>query len=177
SITRLSQSRLTTNPSQFAAAGIVTSRPHIVDPALLRPGRLDVHVGLGMPTAAFSAGNVIFPVALWRLVGQPARVAEKIDRRRDLLARQVAALCDVVHATELGVGFQRGAILDGMLGRMPAAAAVCGSAENIRELVERTRDFTGADLANVCREAALCALRRDINSEMVTMDDFRQSLG
>ncbi|KAJ1849944.1 hypothetical protein LPJ70_000145 [Coemansia sp. RSA 2708] len=109
-------------PSVFVLA--VTSRPHIVDPALLRPGRLDVHVGLGMPTAA-----------------------------------------------------QRGAILDGMLGRMPAAAAVCGSAENIRELVERTRDFTGADLANVCREAALCALRRDINSEMVTMDDFRQSLG
>ncbi|PIA19330.1 AAA-domain-containing protein [Coemansia reversa NRRL 1564] len=92
----------------------VTSRPHIVDPALLRPGRLDVHIGLGLPT-------------------------EK----------------------------QRGEILAGIMARMPAAADVCNSADNICELVERTEGCTGADLENLCREAALSALRKDISSEKV----------
>ncbi|KAJ2880018.1 hypothetical protein H4R27_004975 [Coemansia aciculifera] len=36
-------------PGVFVLA--VTSRPHVVDPALLRPGRLDVHVGLSRPDA------------------------------------------------------------------------------------------------------------------------------
>ncbi|KAJ1775846.1 hypothetical protein LPJ54_003454, partial [Coemansia sp. RSA 1824] len=71
---------------------------------------------------------------------------------------------------------QRGAILKGIMARMPAAVGVRGSEECISELVELTRGYSGADLANVCREAALCALRRDINSETVNMDDFRQGL-
>ncbi|KAJ2116936.1 hypothetical protein GGF48_004769, partial [Coemansia sp. RSA 921] len=71
---------------------------------------------------------------------------------------------------------QRGAILKGIMARMPAAVGVRGSEECISELVELTRGYSGADLANVCREAALCALRRDINSETVAMDDFRQGL-
>ncbi|KAJ2848831.1 hypothetical protein IWW36_003049 [Coemansia brasiliensis] len=108
-------------PSVFVLA--VTSRPHIVDPALLRPGRLDIHVGLDLPTAA-----------------------------------------------------QRMSILEGLLGKMPAAASISGNGDSLRKLVERTHGCTGADLANVCREAALCALRRDINSEMLTMADFEQSM-
>ncbi|KAJ2159909.1 hypothetical protein GGF46_002691 [Coemansia sp. RSA 552] len=108
-------------PGVFVLA--VTSRPGTVDPALLRPGRLDVHIGLGLPD------------------------------------------------TE-----QRRAILAGIMGRMAATAMVRNSPERMRELVERTRGHTGADLAGLCREAALCALRRDIGAETVAMDDFRQSL-
>ncbi|KAJ1727316.1 hypothetical protein LPJ61_004636 [Coemansia biformis] len=99
-------------PGVFVLA--VTSRPQTVDPAILRPGRLDVHIGLERPTAE-----------------------------------------------------QRKAILTGILGRMPAAAGICDDSVSIRELVARTEGYTGADLANLCREAALAALRRDIRSEKV----------
>ncbi|KAI8326185.1 AAA-domain-containing protein [Martensiomyces pterosporus] len=100
----------------------VSSRPHVVDPALLRPGRLDVHISLGVP-----------------------------DKK------------------------QREAILSGYVSRMPAAAAHIGPAA-IGNVVSRTGGYTGADLANLCREAALSALRRDIDSDVVTESDFLQCL-
>ncbi|ORX66365.1 AAA-domain-containing protein [Linderina pennispora] len=102
----------------FGAAGsdvfvvAVTSRPHVVDPALLRPGRLDVHIGLDVPDNKATSG------------------------RR---------------------------ILDGYLNKMPAAAS-------------HVRHSGGADLANLCREAALSALRRDIESAKVTKADLLQCL-
>ncbi|KAJ2781996.1 hypothetical protein H4R18_002552 [Coemansia javaensis] len=108
-------------PGVFVLA--VTSRPQAVDPAILRPGRLDVHIGLDRPTAE-----------------------------------------------------QRRAILEGILGRMPAAAGVLGDAAGIRELVDRTEGHTGADLASLCREAALAALRRDISSDKVSVADLRSCL-
>jgi transitional endoplasmic reticulum ATPase len=39
-----------------------------------------------------------------------------------------------------------------------------------------TKYYSGADLENICREAAIHALRRDINSAEVTMKDFQDAL-
>ncbi|KAJ2737306.1 hypothetical protein IW152_000030 [Coemansia sp. BCRC 34962] len=108
-------------PGVFVLA--VTSRPHIVDPALLRPGRLDVHVGLSSPDAQ-----------------------------------------------------QREAILAGYLKQTPATAAILANTDFVSTIVERTAGHTGADLANLCREAALNALRRNIESHAVTESDFMRCL-
>jgi len=43
-------------------------------------------------------------------------------------------------------------------------------------LVEKTVGFSGADLENVCREAALEALRRDIRSEFIPSSCFLKAL-
>jgi len=43
-------------------------------------------------------------------------------------------------------------------------------------LVKKTEGFVGADIENLCREAALNALRKDMNSKTVTMDDFDEAL-
>ncbi|KAJ2725247.1 hypothetical protein GGI07_001380 [Coemansia sp. Benny D115] len=108
-------------PSVFVLA--VTNRPHVVDPALLRPGRLDIRVGLGVPDEE-----------------------------------------------------QRRAILTGYMQKTQAMAELRANAEFVDMLVERTLKYTGADLANLCREAALTTLRRDIQSTKVTEADFVQCL-
>jgi SpoVK/Ycf46/Vps4 family AAA+-type ATPase len=93
-------------PRAPPAPGVVvvaaTNRPGALDAALLRPGRLDVHV----------------------YVGPPADAAERL-----------AAL--EVHARGL-----------------PLAADA-----DLRLVAERTGRFTGAELAALCREAAMGALR------------------
>jgi transitional endoplasmic reticulum ATPase len=47
---------------------------------------------------------------------------------------------------------------------------------NLAELASRTKSYSGADIEALCREAALHALRRDINSKEVTLSDFQKAL-
>ncbi|KAJ1822056.1 hypothetical protein LPJ56_001006 [Coemansia sp. RSA 2599] len=44
-------------------------------------------------------------------------------------------------------------------------------------LARCTEGFSGADLANLAREAAMLALRRDLVASSVTMDDFDRAMG
>jgi transitional endoplasmic reticulum ATPase len=47
---------------------------------------------------------------------------------------------------------------------------------DIKSIAKRTEGFSGADLAAVCREAGMSALRNDINSKQVTVKDFENAL-
>jgi transitional endoplasmic reticulum ATPase len=47
---------------------------------------------------------------------------------------------------------------------------------DLKELAKRTEGYSGADIEAVCREAALNALRRDINVNEVTKEDFEKAL-
>jgi transitional endoplasmic reticulum ATPase len=55
--------------------------------------------------------------------------------------------------------------------RMPLAPDV-----SLKELAMRTEMCSGADLAALCREAAMNALRRNLDAEYVTRQDFEQAL-
>ncbi|MEM3096061.1 MAG: CDC48 family AAA ATPase [Nitrososphaerota archaeon] len=46
---------------------------------------------------------------------------------------------------------------------------------SLDDMASRSEGFSGADLESLCREAALAALRRDINSEKVTRIDFEEA--
>ena len=46
----------------------------------------------------------------------------------------------------------------------------------IAELAEKTEGYVGADIEGVCREAAMIALRNDINNEEVKMQHFEMAL-
>ncbi len=46
----------------------------------------------------------------------------------------------------------------------------------IADLVKKTEGFVGADLENFVREAALTALRKNINVDKVSMEDFEEAL-
>jgi transitional endoplasmic reticulum ATPase len=54
---------------------------------------------------------------------------------------------------------------------MPVSASV-----DVKVLVERTKGKTGADISAICREAALIALRQDMNSTEITMDHFEKAI-
>jgi transitional endoplasmic reticulum ATPase len=51
-----------------------------------------------------------------------------------------------------------------------------GSDTDLGALADKTEAWTGAELENLCREAALSALRRDISATEVTQHDFLSSL-
>jgi transitional endoplasmic reticulum ATPase len=95
-----------------------TNRPDLIDPGVMRPGRLD------------------------RLIYVPPP---------DEKARY--------------------SILKIYTRRMPLAHDV-----NLRELAARTEGYSGADLESLCREAALNSLRKNIEAEYVTREDFEEAL-
>ena len=47
---------------------------------------------------------------------------------------------------------------------------------NLEKLAKEIKNFTGADVENLCREAAIIALREDIKSEKVTQKHFDSAL-
>jgi transitional endoplasmic reticulum ATPase len=51
-----------------------------------------------------------------------------------------------------------------------------GADVDLNPLVIGTKYYSGADIESLCREAAMHALRRDVNSREVTMKDFQDAL-
>lgn len=95
-----------------------TNRPDMIDPAILRPGRIDRHVFI--PTPDRDARKEIVEV---HTRGKP--VADDVD---------------------------------------------------LDWLAKKTEGYVGSDIEAVCREAAMNALRRDIESDEITRQDFEEAL-
>jgi transitional endoplasmic reticulum ATPase len=55
--------------------------------------------------------------------------------------------------------------------KMPLADDV-----DLNQLSNMTKKYSGADIEALCREAGLNALRKDINADIVTAEDFRKAL-
>jgi transitional endoplasmic reticulum ATPase len=47
---------------------------------------------------------------------------------------------------------------------------------NVEVLAKMTRNYSGADIKSICREAAMSALRRNDEKRIVTMEDFKKTL-
>ena len=47
---------------------------------------------------------------------------------------------------------------------------------NLKDMAEKTHNFSGADLVNLCNEAAMNAATKDFNSSVITNDDFQNVL-
>ncbi|MEM2996098.1 MAG: AAA family ATPase, partial [Candidatus Bathyarchaeia archaeon] len=95
-----------------------TNRPDILDPAVLRPGRLDRRIYVPPPD-------------------ENARLR----------------------------------ILEIKTKNMPLDKSV-----DLALLAKKMAGYSGADIESVCREAAFYAMRRDINSGVITLEDFEKAL-
>lgn len=95
-----------------------TNRPDIIDPALLRPGRLEELILIPLPD-------------------ENARL--EIFR---------------VHTNEMALGME----------------------VNLKELANKTKGYTGADILALCRKAGIHALREDLQAREVRMEHFLQAL-
>ncbi|XP_070490688.1 uncharacterized protein [Chironomus tepperi] len=62
-------------------------------------------------------------------------------------------------------------ILQFLLKKKPIAQNV-----NIEDIASRTENFSGADLVNLCNEAALCAATKNMKCEEITLEDFEDVL-
>ena len=47
---------------------------------------------------------------------------------------------------------------------------------DLAQLATETKYYSGADIEALCREAAMHALRRDVNAKEVTMADFQEAM-
>ncbi len=47
---------------------------------------------------------------------------------------------------------------------------------DLEEIVDKTENYTGADIAGICREAAMFSLREDIKAKEVRMEHFKAAL-
>lgn len=95
-----------------------TNKPHMIDDALMRPGRFD------------------------KLIHVPAP---------DMLSRV--------------------SILNHVSKSMPFSPIV-----DTTSIAEQTNNFSGADLINLCNEAAMSAATRDLLSDLITLEDFNDAL-
>jgi transitional endoplasmic reticulum ATPase len=95
-----------------------TNRPEAIDPALLRPGRIDRLIYVTVPNAK-----------------------ERLQIFK-------------VHTSKMKLALD----------------------VNLTELAEKTTNFTGADIQNICREAVFTSLRKDFASRITNRDHFNQAL-
>ena len=65
----------------------------------------------------------------------------------------------------------RRAILQVHIGKVPLAKDI-----DMDKIAERTEGYSGADLAGVVREAAMTALRKNVEAQEVTSADFEEAL-
>ncbi|KAG2172751.1 hypothetical protein INT43_000098 [Umbelopsis isabellina] len=107
------------DPSNDVLIVAATNRPQVIDPAIIRPGRIDEHISIPIPGA-----------------------------------------------------LERKEILQGLSANIPMSIG----ADDLAQLAERLEGWTGSDIDNLCREAALIALREDIESDKVLLKHMIQAI-
>ena len=78
---------------------------------------------------------------------------------------------DRIIATSVPEKKSRKAIFEIHTTDMPLAKDV-----DLKKLVEKSENFTGADIAGLCKEAAMLALRKNKDTKEVAMEHFEEAL-
>ncbi|MDP6139372.1 MAG: CDC48 family AAA ATPase [Candidatus Woesearchaeota archaeon] len=142
-----------------------TNRPDIVDTALLRPGRFDRMILTPAPDE--KTRLEIFKVHTEGMplegIGKKVNNSEKNNKGNNV-ASKMASDEDLQEedsekpskAEKIKIDSEGEAFLLG--------------------LAEKTEGYVGADIESVCREAAILALREDIEAKEITLNHFKKAL-
>lgn len=132
----------------------------LVEPALLRPGRLDQHIKLELPDLA--ARRDILTKLLSKIPvfsGAGAVETQPMTNQAQEHA-QAHVQAHTVRVASMGI----------LSSEEASQAAIAAW------LAEQTAGWTGADLSQLCQEAGMACLRRNLNASAVTAADFMQVL-
>jgi AAA family ATPase, CDC48 subfamily len=130
-----------------------TNRIHSIDSALRRPGRFDREIEIGAPDAAGREEIIRIHARAMPLEGHPKiRKIETALRK----AKEAAKDADVENSAEIKVQIQ-----DFTKKLAYAKEQYESNAKTLfKEMAAQTQGYVGADLAALCREAALNAVKR-----------------
>ena len=130
----------------------LTNRPELIEPALLRPGRLEVHVEVGLPDRG--GRQRILEI-------HSARLATPITL---LLLLDLSPLLTLTLTLTLSLTLTLTLTLTLRLRDREALDGRCMHALDSGALAAATRGFSGAELAGLLRSAASFALERYLDS-------------
>jgi len=142
-----------------------TNRPDIVDTALLRPGRFDRIILTPAP-------NEIERLEIFKVhtKGMPLSVEdnkEAIKQNKTISAKTLGKMDSDEPINENDLKKEK-LILD--------KEDIKNQEDLLKALAEKTEGYAGADIEAVCREAAIFALREDIDSKEVNLKHFEKAL-
>ncbi|MCH8329000.1 MAG: CDC48 family AAA ATPase [Nanoarchaeota archaeon] len=141
-----------------------TNRPDIVDPALLRPGRFDRMILTHVPDE--KTRLEIFKV---HTEGMPLKDGGKILNKNEKVKKRNNVASKMA---------SDGAVQEEDLEKQSKKKIEVNSKREsfLLDLAKKTEGYVGSDIESICREAAIFALRENIESEEVTSKHFEKAL-
>src|SRR3989344_1816173 len=146
-----------------------TNRPDMLDPALLRPGRFDRIILADVPDEESREKILDIHTKAMPIVPTKEEIKE-IERYFGKEAKfkiiSKTPLVQSVNYKEANKPKEEEVNIEGLSDRDKL----------IHYLVKKTEGFVGADIESFVREAAIIALRKDIQTKVVTVTDFDEAL-
>ncbi len=160
-----------------------TNRPDIVDTALLRPGRFDRMILTHIPDE-----NTRLEIFKVHTKGMPIAIEEEVK----IKAKKMVAVKSINGTSEIEGGNekQRNKILKRGVSDEPLTESDIRNIDRkiinkediksrddfLKYFANKTEGYVGADIESVCREAAILALREDIEAREIGITHFDKAL-
>lgn len=147
-----------------------TNRPDIIDTALLRPGRFDRMIFAPVPDE-----KTRFEIFKVHTQGMPISLINKLEEsvEEETTNKQVAKNKNkLISKMAADHSIKQSDFEDNDILKTLSKKKFGDTEALLSHLAKLTEEFVGADIEAVCREAAIFALRRDINISAVTPLDF-----
>jgi len=166
-----------------------TNRPDIVDTALLRPGRFDRMILTHIPDE-----NTRLEIFKVHAKGMPISVEEQPIKRKMVAVKSISGSDSEFEYDRQSKSKISNKIKSRMIGGEPVNESDIESLERnerssldengdiksreelLKYLAKKTEGYVGADIEAVCREAAILALREDINAREIYKKHFEKAL-
>ena len=147
-----------------------TNRPDILDPALLRPGRLDRLLLTPPPDedARFDIFNIHTKEMPIDLDTEKLKIKAKKEKMISVKTAKKMANDEVAEEFDFEDEEEVKPIFEGIV--------IKKKEDVLRALAKKTEGYVGSDIESICREAAILTLRKNISAKKVTLEAFEEAV-